>query len=1012
MRRTSILDRVPRPAKRRETPRRLKLENLEPRLVLTSLTLEQALGELSGHSGVCSCPVCTGIGLSLIASEEPAASSLSAAPLSSLPQLSSNPNASAKLFLDFDGHFESSWGSDINVTTPAFSQDGDTSTFSDGELTAIYEIWARVAEDYAPFNLDVTTIDPGNQTNRVTAVIAIGGNYSDWYGSAAGGVAYIGGFYNSSSNVGYVFEDALSSNARYIAEASSHEAGHLFGLRHQSVWSGSTLTQTYNSGDSNWAPIMGNSYSSARSTWHNGTTNVSSTSYQDDVAVIAGTNNAFGYKSDDFGNTIPYTSQAPVSSTSINLAGLIEHNADVDMWEFTTTGGEVSFTLSVAQFGPNLDAILELRDNGNNILFSSAPTNSFGASITANVAAGTYYLVARGNGVYGNIGQYTIAGTLPESSSEQPEISLLLGSSGVSDGGAVNFGTTQVGTAVSRTFTVSNDGNATLTLTALNSGSMPAGFTLTSNLGSTSLAAGESTSFTVRLDATSSGTFSGEIQLVSDDGDENPYNILISGSVAAPPEISMFADGSGIGSGVYVDFGETNVGSSVTRTFTVRNDGGGTLTLSALDPNAMPSGFTLTSNLGDLTLLNGETATFTVRLDAASGGSYSGQLQVVSDDSDENPFRINILGTVVTAPEISITEGGVSLSDGGSLNFGTTTLGQAVTRTFTVRNDGNATLDLTLLNASSMPAGFTLVSNLGSTSLAPGASTTFSIRLDASSAGSFGGTISLSNNDSNENPFDLTLSGVVEDPDQWTGPKLVDNGGTGWSSKGQWSYVTGKGREDDIHRIKKGNGSIQSNWTFNDLVDGNYWVWASWTANRTNATNAPFTVYDDTQAVSTWRVDQRPASSGFNADGTSWYYLGTVTIHSGTMVVRLTNAANGYVIADAVRMDKVFDVSGATLPADTATTSDGSVHLLSGGASEHRQSPSTAQTTRSKLQTPDHGSLDAYFALASQFASFGRTRDAESSLAEHLSGHGGDDDDVDSLLAGWGELEEGPLAAV
>ena len=62
-------------------------------------------------------------------------------------------------------------------------------------------------------------------------------------------------------------------------------------------------------------------------------------------------------------------------------------------------------------------------------------------------------------------------------------------------------GATQ-GTTVSKTITVTNLGNATLTLTSLNAATMPSGFTLVSNLGSTSLAAGQSTTFTVRLDAT------------------------------------------------------------------------------------------------------------------------------------------------------------------------------------------------------------------------------------------------------------------------------------------------------------------------------------------------------------------------------------------------------------------------------------------------------------------------------------------------------------------------------
>ena len=65
-----------------------------------------------------------------------------------------------KLYLDFDGHFEAQWGSYSNVTTPVFDRDGDPTTFSDAELESIYDIWSRVVEDFAPFNIDVTTVEP------------------------------------------------------------------------------------------------------------------------------------------------------------------------------------------------------------------------------------------------------------------------------------------------------------------------------------------------------------------------------------------------------------------------------------------------------------------------------------------------------------------------------------------------------------------------------------------------------------------------------------------------------------------------------------------------------------------------------------------------------------------------------------------------------------------------------------------------------------------------------------
>jgi hypothetical protein len=176
--------------------------------------------------------------------------------LATLPLLSSDPAATAKLFLDFDGNFEAVWGAYSNVSTPAFDTDGNPTDYSADELARIDEIFRRVAEDYLPFNLDVTTVDPGNRTNLITAHIAIGGSYSDWYGTPAGGVAFTGGFYSGQPNTGFVFADSHGDNPKLVAEGAAHEAGHLFGLSHQALWSGGVLVSPYRDG-----PIMGNSLS-------------------------------------------------------------------------------------------------------------------------------------------------------------------------------------------------------------------------------------------------------------------------------------------------------------------------------------------------------------------------------------------------------------------------------------------------------------------------------------------------------------------------------------------------------------------------------------------------------------------------------------------------------------------------------------------------------------------------------------------------------------------------------
>ena len=521
----------------------MRLEPLESRTLFTASPAapDAQFGLLSGH-GVCSCPVCTGVGLEEIGPLETPPSGpgepVTSGPVASVPVLSSNPTAAAKLFLDFDGNYEATWGTWSNVSTPAYDTDGNAASFSSGEQAAMYEIWARVAEDYAPFNIDVTTIDPLVRTNRVVAAIAIGGSSSDWYGSSAGGVAYVGGFYNSAPNVGYVFENNLGNgHPKYVAEAASHEAGHLFGLQHQATWNGGSLAEQYNSGGGTWAPIMGVGYSMPRTTWHNGPTAFGPTAYQDDLAILSGSNNGFGYRPDDFGSSLATASLLPISSGVGSFAGQIGHPGDADVWAFNTSGGALSVELAGATLGSNLDSIVDLVNSSGQVLVTAAPTNSQGAAFSTSVGAGTYYLIARTTGEYGNLGQYTITANLP-SILTSPEIAVRLDGASLADAQTVDFGSTSAGAAISRTFVITNEGTAPLGLAPLNAAALPAGFTLLANLGATSLSPGQSTSFAVRLDATASGTSSGAIQFATTDADESPFDLVLRGLVTSAANAS------------------------------------------------------------------------------------------------------------------------------------------------------------------------------------------------------------------------------------------------------------------------------------------------------------------------------------------------------------------------------------------------------------------------------------------------------------------------------------------
>jgi hypothetical protein len=97
-------------------------------------------------------------------------------------EFTSNPGADITVYLDFDGHTESSaaWNArrraSRSVTVPRFDFDGNVGDFGDAERDTMHEIFLRVAEDFAPFeNVSVTTVLPDSFNFGETIRVAIGG---------------------------------------------------------------------------------------------------------------------------------------------------------------------------------------------------------------------------------------------------------------------------------------------------------------------------------------------------------------------------------------------------------------------------------------------------------------------------------------------------------------------------------------------------------------------------------------------------------------------------------------------------------------------------------------------------------------------------------------------------------------------------------------------------------------------------------------------------------------------
>jgi len=354
-------------------------------------------------------------------------------PLADTFKLHSLAAATKRIYLDFDGYlttntlWQTYWHySDIN--TPAFSLDADYTTFSDAEKTTIQEIWARVTEDFAPFEVDVTTEDPGmaalvNSGAGDTAwgVRVVVGGDGKWQGSAAG-IAVKGGFGDPKGSPAFAFADQWwKTNPNIVTQCISHEVGHTLGLDHD----GPGYYQGHGTGPTSWVPIMG-SGDKGLSQWSKGEyKNASNT--EDDLAIIT-TKNGFGYRADDHGNTVASATGIVSTTTTMTAKGIIEQNTDADVFAFTTAG-TINATVSPAVYGANLDILAEILNTSGAVVASSNPIGALNASFNITVSAGSYYLRVQGTGEgdplgtgytkYGSLGQYTVSiggGTSPPSS--------------------------------------------------------------------------------------------------------------------------------------------------------------------------------------------------------------------------------------------------------------------------------------------------------------------------------------------------------------------------------------------------------------------------------------------------------------------------------------------------------------------------------------------------------------------------------------------------------------------
>jgi gliding motility-associated-like protein len=210
-----------------------------------------------------------------------------------------------------------------------------------------------------------------------------------------------------------------------------------------------------------------------------------------------------------------------------------------------------------------------------------------------------------------------------------------------------------------------------------------------------------------------------------------------------------------------INFGDTLVGSTISRDFLIENNGNENLVISSITISAEQ--FTLTS-ASSLTIPPSASELLTIEFTASSLGTFGAAVNIISNDDDEGNFSFEIEASAAALePEIEVINASTVLVSGSSvIEFGSSTVGTDVQQQLVVNNLGTADLNI---NSLTFSGGGDFSVSPASGVVPVGGNLNFTLTLSAAAAGSFTDRLTINSNDADEGTFTIDLQGIVTELD-------------------------------------------------------------------------------------------------------------------------------------------------------------------------------------------------------------------------------------------------------
>ncbi len=512
---------------------------------------------------------------------------------------------------------------------------------------------------------------------------------------------------------------------------------------------------------------------------------------------------------------------------------------------------------------------------------------------TAGTVNGTLALANDGSTHFVNI-PFSGRGTTPGSLNTNPT--------------SFNFGTVAIGSSQIQTETVMNTGSQNLTISAA---SINGAFALSGLTLPLTLAPNQSSTFGVLFAPGTPGPTRGTLSLTVS-GSNTSVDTALSGTGVLPGTLTA--------SPTSLTFRDVQVGQNQTQTETVQNTGSTNVTISG--STASGTGFSITGISAPMTLMPGQSTSFSVTLTPPSAGNFSGSVSIASDASNPS-FTIPLSGSGAAVGTLSVSS---------RVAVGNVVVGASGTATGTLTASGASVIVSSVSLGGTNPSEFSISGVTFPVTVTTSQPVPFTVTFTPGASGAASAAASFASNASNT-PSGTSLTGTgtaAAGTLSVSSPVAVGNVVVGASGTATGT-LTASGASVIVSSVSLG-GTNPSEFSISGVT---------FPVTVTTSQPVPFTVTftpgasGAASAAASFASNASNTPSGTSLTGTGTAAAGTLSVSSpvavGNVVVGASGTATGTLTASGASVivssvslggtnPSEFSISGVTFPV-TVTTS-------------------------------------------------------------------------------------------